>query len=119
MKQALILVGIILIVVIGIKAQDTCPSPSGCVQITREAAIKAIEDGDARKALEKEVKTLTEAIQGKGGYRDQIADLRVEFAKVSGEYSGFKQGAVRVDAAFDTAIKNSKKRCSPFSLCLW
>lgn len=105
-------------------AQTECPVDKVC--LSREAAMKAIEDGDARKALEVEVKRLREAIEGtpetattpaKKGYKDIINDLRVDFARVSGEYSGFKQGSVRVDAAFDTAIKNTKKKCMPLSLC--
>lgn len=106
-------------------AQD-CPADKVC--ISPEAARKAVETAAERDALRIEVQALKDAINGREaiadkpavkGYKDIINECKVEFARVSGEYTGFKMGAVRVDAAFDTAIKNTRKKCSPLSiLCL-
>lgn len=116
---------ILFAVALAAHAQD-CPVDKVC--ISPEAARKAVETAAERDALKIEVQALKDAINGREaiadkpavkGYKDIINECKVEFARVSGEYTGFKQGAVRVDAAFDTAIKNTRKKCSPLSiLCL-
>lgn len=129
--QSILLGSLLLGVLTGVSAgqstlADECPANRVC--ISREAAQKAVETAAERDALRIEVQALKDAINGREaigdkpyikGYKDIINECKVEFARVSGEYSGFKQGAVRVDAAFDTAIKNTRKKCSPLSiLCL-
>lgn len=126
-KTLFIITFLLCVCAVNISAQD-CPSPNGCVTITREAAQKAVETAAERDALKAEVQALKDAINGRDaiadkpyikGYKDIINECKVEFARVSGEYSGFKQGRVAVDAAFDIAIKNTRKKCSPLSiLCL-
>lgn len=116
--------------IVGINAQDVCPANLVC--ITPAAARQALEDGDTVKAQKIEIQKLHEAIEGDPGapanadgtpsaanlgYKGIIADWRVKYAQVFGEYTGFKMGSVRVDVAFDTAIKNTKKRCLPLSVC--
>ena len=110
------------------EATATVACPVEFVCLTRDAAEKLFVKVAGAKAFETENEKLKLAIDGdpnatdeklKLGYKGVIHKTEVEFARVSGEYSGFKQGAVRVDAAFDTAIKNTKKSCKPFSiLCL-
>lgn len=68
-----------------------CPSPNGCVTITREAAIQAVEDKRVRAALEKEVAAKDEAIKK----HEQIEqDLLVKLAEKSGENTALKQNDV-------------------------
>ncbi len=95
-------------------AQDVCPSPSGCVTITREAALKALADSDRVKALEAEIKTKDAAFDAQ---KALLNDMRIQFAAVSGENSALKQAAVRIDAILDLAMKHTQKSCKPFSVC--
>lgn len=70
-----------------------CPPDKVC--ITREAALKAIADADRVKALEAEIKVREKAHED---LKILLADMRVEFARCSGETTILKQRAVS-DAA--------------------
>lgn len=80
---------------IAANAQTDCPHPSGCVTISREAALKALADNDRVKALESELAVKNKAIED---LKSLLADMRVEFARCSGETTILKQRAVS-DAA--------------------
>ena len=85
---------LLLVSAMAISAQD-CPHPGGCVTISREAALKALADADRVKALEAELKVKDVAIED---LKKLLADMRVEFARCSGEATILKQRAVS-DAA--------------------
>jgi hypothetical protein len=93
-------------------AQSECPADKVC--ISREAAIKALADADKVTALEKESEAKDKAI---ADIRKELNDMRIEFARVSGENTGLKTSAVRMDAILDLALKNTKKKCMPLSVC--
>lgn len=116
MRKLLCCIGISLVfAVVSVKAQD-CPSPQGCVLITREAALKALEDSDKRTALEAEVKVKDQAIVD---LKKLLDDMRIQFAEKVGENTALKQNAVSDRAIMEILVKNSRKRCAPLSiLCL-
>lgn len=84
-----------------------CTHPSGCVVISRDAAIKALEDADARKALEAEVKTKDQAI---ADFRDLLNKMRIEFAEKSGENTALKQNAVSDRALIEILVKFARPK---------
>lgn len=107
MKWAIFLTIAILSPLYGYGQTQDCPSPQGCVTITREAALKAIADADRVTALESEMKVKDQA------YDDLKAELnriRVEFAAASGEISGLKQNAVQDRAIIEILIKNARPK---------
>ncbi len=75
-----------------VHAQD-CPADKVC--ISREAALKALADADRVKALEAEIKIKDQSYADLGKL---LNDMRVEFARCSGETTILKQRAVS-DAA--------------------
>lgn len=111
-----ILVLLVLLSPILANSQTTdCPSARGCVTITREAAEKALLDADKVIALEKENKTLTEALNAQ---REIAMQIRIQFATVSGENTILKQNEVRSSAERVILIQNTRKKCFPFAICL-
>lgn len=76
-----------------VDAQVSCPPDLVC--ITRDAALKALADADRVKALEAEIKVKDQAYADLGKL---LNDMRVEFARCSGETTILKQRAVS-DAA--------------------
>lgn len=88
------------------QSQD-CPSPQGCVLITREAALKALDDADKVKAQEAEIKVKDQAI---AGLKTELNNVRVEFARASGELSGLKQNAVQDRAIIEILLKNARPK---------
>lgn len=75
-----------------VHAQE-CPADKVC--ISREAALKALADADRVKALEAEIKVKDQAFADLGKL---LNDMRVEFARCSGETTILKQRAIS-DAA--------------------
>ena len=91
---------------------DPCPQmPSGYLCLPRAVAVKALEDADARKALEAELKVRDQADQD---IRKALEDMRIEFARVSGELTGLKQQAVRDAAIIEMLLQNVKKKRNAF-----
>lgn len=99
---------------ISAQVQD-CPADKVC--ITRQAALQALADSDRVKALETENGVLKEAIEGKDGYKALLAQMRIDFANVSGQLTEARQHAIRMDAILDLALKHTQKSCKPFSVC--
>ena len=98
-------------------AQTDCTAtPQNCVLITREAAIKALNDSDRVKALEAEIKVKDEAYDAQ---KDLLNQMRIEFAAKSGENTALKQNAVSDRAIIELLLKNTKKKCLPFSVCVF
>ena len=77
------------------------------VTISKEAAIKCLQDSDALKAADVEKAALKQAIDD---YKKLVGDLKIEIAKLSGEKTGPDQMVVRLSALLDFAIKNTKKK---------
>jgi hypothetical protein len=100
-----------LVFVVGANAQE-CPQDKVC--ISREAAIKAVENADKVIALEADIKAKETAI---AQFRDELNKIRIEFASVSGENTALKQYAVSDRAIIDLLLKSVKKKCMPFSVC--
>lgn len=111
-----VLVLITLVILIGrAQAQDACPPmPSGYLCLPRAVALKALEDADVRKALEAEKVQLNQAIED---IRKELNNMRIEFARVSGENTALKQNAVSDRAIIDLLLKNTRKKCLPLSIC--
>tara|TARA_R110000868_G_scaffold400075_1_gene674221 strand:- start:145 stop:489 length:345 start_codon:yes stop_codon:yes gene_type:complete len=102
------LIIIFLCAVVSVKAQTSdCPSPQGCILITREAALKALADADRVKALEAEVKIKDTAFDGQKALLNQ---MRIDFAAASGELTALKQNAVSDRAIIDILLKNVRPR---------
>lgn len=99
---------------IDISAQTECPVDKVC--ISREAAQKAIENADKVIALETESKAKDDAL---AGFRGELNAMRIKFAEVSGENSALRQNAVSDRAIITELLKYTKKRCLPFSVCLF
>lgn len=99
----------------GVNAQD-CPHPSGCVTISREAAVKALQDSDAVKAQAAEIIVKDKAIDD---LKKEVVRMQIELAKTVGELTGSQQMNVRQTAIIDVLVKKVGKKCSPLSiLCL-
>lgn len=92
-------------------AQDC---PQGYVCITPQAAQAALEAGDRVKALEVEIKARDVAYSL---LKDTLNDIRVEFARVSGEATILKQRAVMDQAEKELLLKQTRKKCLPLTIC--
>lgn len=114
-KPLFIIAFLIYVCAVNISAQTVeCPPDKVC--ISPEAARQALEDSDTVKAQKAEIATLRQAIED---FRKELNNMRIEFARVSGEATALKQNAVSDRAIIDILVKNSRKRCAPFSiLCL-
>lgn len=77
-----------------------CPHPSGCVVLSGDAARAALQAGDKAAALEVQLKAEQDA---KELLRKALDDMRIEFARVSGENTALRQNAVQ-DRAIITAM---------------
>ena len=109
----ILLATFILFTGFAVNAQD-CPHPSGCVTISREAALKAIADDTKVKALETLEIVKDKAIDD---ITKELNRIRIEFAEKSGENTALKQNAISDRAIMEILVKNSRKRCSPLSIC--
>jgi len=99
-----------------IAAQPAIACPPDKVCISPEAARQALEDSDTVKFQKTEIATLKQAVED---FRKELNNMRIEFARASGENTALKQNAVSDRAIIEILLKNSKKRCAPFSiLCL-
>jgi hypothetical protein len=112
MRKILILTTIFLMS--GVAYSQDCPDPAGCVTITRQAALKALTDADKVKALETEAKAKDAAI---ATFRDELNQIRIEFARASGENTILKQQAVADRAMLELLLKQTRKKCYPLTIC--
>lgn len=103
MKLLFLLVATMLAGAISVSAQTDCPHPSGCVVISGDAARAALEAGDKVKALEVENKDLKEKVIPT--LKDALNDMRVEFARCSGEATILKQRAASDAAMLELMMK--------------
>ena len=77
------------------------------VCISRAAAVKALEDSDARKALEAEAKVKDQAI---ADLKAEIANMRLEYVKAAAETTALKQQAVRDAAIIELLLKYARPK---------
>jgi hypothetical protein len=83
-------------------SQQPEPCPQNFVCISREAALKALADADRVRALEAEIPVKNKAIDD---LKQLLADMRVEFARCSGETTILKQRAVSDAAMIELLTK--------------
>lgn len=109
MKTIGMLCVILFVSVVGYSQQAECPA--GMVCLTPEAARAALEAGDAKKALEKQVIVLEQALKD-----SQLSEhkMALEFSRVSGENTILKQQQIRDIALVDLALKQTKKKRNGF-----
>jgi len=89
-------------------SQSECStSPEKCVLITREAAVRALQDSDRVKALEKENLTLTEALNA---IKVELNKIRVEYAEKVGENTALKQNAISDRSIIEILLKSAKPK---------
>lgn len=113
MKKFLILAIFLFTVAVSASGQE-CPADKVC--ISPQAARKAIADAETVKAQEAQIKGLEQAVKDE---KDVAEKLKIEYAEARGELTALKQNAVSDRAIIELLLKNSKKKCYPFSiLCL-
>jgi len=89
-------------------SQSECSTaPEKCVLITREAAVRALQDSDRVKALEKENLTLTEALNA---MKVELNKIRVEYAEKVGENTALKQNAISDRSIIEILLKSAKPK---------
>lgn len=112
MNKLLLSISVALVFAISAVGQTDCPADKVC--ISREAAIKALQDSDTVKAQAAEIRVKDSAIDA---LKAEVAKMQIELAKTTGELTGSQQMVVRLTAITDILLKNSKKRCAPLSIC--
>lgn len=91
------------------------PMPGETVCITRQDLIRFLQTDDentALKAANKDIKQAAEEL------KKEIYRLQTELAKTTGELTAQQQMVVRLSAVLDLALKNTRKKCLPFSVCI-
>ena len=108
MKKWLVLTMFFMAAGAAIANGQAADCPANMVCLSRQAAEKALADSDRVKALESEIKAKDDAI---AGIRGELNNMRIEFARVSGENTGLKSNAVQDRAIIAELLKYAKKRC--------
>ena len=93
-------------------AQTECPVDRIC--ITRESALKALQDSDTVKAQEAQIAVLKTATDD---LKAEIGRLKIELAEKVGQLTTTQQNAVSDRAIIEILLKSAKKKCLPFSVC--
>jgi len=99
----------ILASVVFANAQTEGPPDKVC--ISREAAVKAVADAKTVDAQKVEIDALNKAI---ADYKQQLNDMRIQFAEMSGEATILKQRAVSDAAMIQLLVQNVKKKRNAF-----
>lgn len=89
--------------------------PQDAVCVTRQDLIRFLQTDDQNTALKAEndaVKKATEDL------KKEIYRLQTELAKTTGELTAQQQMVVRLSAVLDLALKNTRKKCLPLSVCI-
>lgn len=105
MKRLLFLLLLIFLASVGAYSQTPCPEDKVC--ISREAAIKALQDADEVIALRSEVKVLKDAVNA---HKDIETTLKIELGKITGELTGSQQMNIRQTAIIDVLLKNIRPK---------
>jgi phage shock protein A len=81
------------------------------VCISREAAIKSLQDADTVEAQKKQIAVLDQAILD---LKAEIVKAQIELAKVVGEKTGLEKNAIRDAAIIEMLLQNVKKKRNAF-----
>lgn len=112
----LVLAVLAVLAVGAVVSAQTVECPVDKVCISPEAARKALADSDTVEAQKKEIAVKDQAI---ADLKKLLDEMRINFAAISGENTALKQNAVSDRAIISELLKYSKKRCLPFSVCLF
>ena len=91
------------------------PMPGETVCITRQDLIRFLQTDDENTALKAENDAVKKAAED---LKKEIYRLQTELAKTTGELTAQQQMVVRLSAVLDLALKNTRKKCLPFSVCI-
>lgn len=91
------------------------PMPGETVCITRQDLIRFLQTDDENTALKAENDAVKKAAEG---LKKEIYRLQTELAKTTGELTAQQQMVVRLSAVLDLALKNTRKKCLPLSVCI-
>jgi hypothetical protein len=94
---------------------QTSDCPPNMVCLPEASAKKMIQDLDKIPALEAKDKINEQAILD---LKAELENMRREFIRVSSENTQLKQQQVRDAAIIDLLLKNTKRKCYPFSICV-
>lgn len=115
MKTCAAILLLIFACAISAHSQAASDCPSNMVCISAEAARTALKNADLVEAQKTEIGVLTQAIED---YKKLAADLKIEIAKAVGEKTQLESQLVRYNAIIDLLLKNTKRKCYPFSICV-
>lgn len=120
---------LILILIFVSTAFSQVPNcPTGYVCLTQEAAQKARDLAieaqkvpvleEALKEKDKTIKDIQDTAQkNEADLKAAINKTNAELAEKTGQLIAKEAEIVRLSAWFDIAMKNSRKKCMPFSVC--
>jgi len=91
------------------------PMPGETVCITRQDLIRFLQTDDENTALKAENDAVKKAAED---LKKEIYRLQTELAKTTGELTAQQQMVVRLSAVLDLALKNTRKKCLPLSVCI-
>jgi len=89
--------------------------PKDAVCVTRTDLIRFLQTDDENKALTQANAQIKQAAED---LKKEIYRLQTELAKTTGELTAQQQMVVRLSAVLDLALKNTRKKCLPFSVCI-
>jgi ribosomal protein L29 len=107
MKRCLVISILLLAGAYGAAAQTSTDCPPDRVCITTAQARQALLDADAVKAQATEIAVKDQAIND---LKAELANLRIELAKSTGEKTGAEQMVVRLTAIVDLLLKSTRKK---------
>lgn len=105
-RKPLLILAIVAAFTVAAYSQTAAPTPE-TVTISREAAVKCLENADRLKAVEAESATKDAAIADLKGI---IADLKVEIARLTGEKTQLETTLVRYNALLDLLVKSVRPK---------
>lgn len=117
-KVIFVLVSLVLL--IGQAQAQDCPPDRVCMTKDQAAHYLTLEDTVKAKdaelvAKDGEIATLKVALADQ---KNITADVKIELAKTVGEKTGAEQALIRRNAEFEFLLKNGRKKCTLFSICL-
>lgn len=119
-KTLLLFTAILFFATLG-KAQSSaspqCPAemPAGTACVTRGDLVRFLQADDENKALKAENAAVKQAADG---LKKEIYRLQNVLSETSGKLTAEQQMVVRLSAVLDLALKNTRKKCLPFSVCI-
>lgn len=129
-RRCVYVVTILLLAALWSFAQETKPTPATTAQnnpcanvsmpqdavcVTRQDLIRFLQTDDQNTALKAENDAVKKAAED---LKKEIYRLQTELAKTTGELTAQQQMVVRLSAVLDLALKNTRKKCLPFSVCI-